>query len=353
MLALSRRAGLRVTRALGLVPVNPLVLLDSREGLVVAAMRNARRRVRRQEDLLDSDLARLRQLMQRRRRMSLVLCLGDSVYVRTSHEDRDRRSLATMFLSELATEFESIVVCRGGYHLGVFAAFARFLSHMRLRPDFIVIELNIRSFSPQWYLHPDWRFESDIEMIDRSASQDRRPRSDWSSDADRLAGYSASQVSYPDTPFRTVGEFLAIVNDQTRTRDEYRRRMETLFRFHYMHPLAGNHPRLADLDDTLLLLGRMALPTLLYLTPVNYRAGTRWLGKAFLDRHRENSAVIERPAYHQRVGGVIAYHDWSTTLDDMHFVHPNIANEHLNERGRQALMARVVEALRGVRDRNH
>ena len=279
-------------------------------------------------------------------RSPAVIGFGDSVWERVSRDDRDTRTLADM-LGELlqARGVSAHFVHGSGYHQQVFLGFVRVLASLPGAPRVAVIALNLRSFSPQWQFNPLWRADSEQRALDRylSSRRSRRLLPAAAPSARDLKEYDGITVSYPGTPYRTVGDFRRIVNQRPESESARVERMRALFRFHYMHPLADSNPHLVALGETLTILHRLGVQTFCYITPVNVMAGKRYLGSDFERAIAQNVDVLQRLIRQPALGVELA--DESRGFTSEFFFHDDEPTEHLNERGRLRLANEVANRV--------
>ena len=124
-------------------------------------------RSRFRENKLFPALEQLSLLYDSAREPSEVLCVGDSVLERVSRYDNDKRNLGQMLKEQLGDRFRCDVISQTAYSIKTFYPLLSALQKMRSSPRVIIIPVNIRSFSPQWFNNPVWQYEKEIEAINR------------------------------------------------------------------------------------------------------------------------------------------------------------------------------------------
>ena len=93
------------------------------------------------------------------------LVFGDSVMVRVSNHDFDRRALGDMIYDRLAPS-RVVVIARSAYHPLIFELLLKVVQTQPFGPaQAIVLPINIRCFSPQWNFHPAWQLNEEQRAI--------------------------------------------------------------------------------------------------------------------------------------------------------------------------------------------
>lgn len=280
-----------------------------------------------------------------------VLYLGDSVAERVSRSDRDTRTLGEMVSWCVDSRCSVACISRSGYHMGVFRGVARALAAMPTRPKVMILPVNMRSFSPQWDRRPMWQFGEEISALERYATypQEAIPRIIEQDETDaELARYDQLAVQYPMTEFGTIGEFREAIAWRPSTTEQRQFRLRQIFMFHYMHPLVANHRRLEALKDVLSAMRAMGVAGVVYITPVNYQAGTRHVGTGFQRQLRSNVEIVREVMAPFERSGCLQMLDWSTVVESRGFFHENEPTEHLNEVGRLRLARAIADAVLGI-----
>jgi hypothetical protein len=277
-----------------------------------------------------------------------ILCLGDSVWERLSREDLDQRSIGQMLQENLPPTKKTISISHSAYNLRIFLGFIRAIEKMRSRPQCVILPINLRSFSPQWFLNPLLQFACENQLLEEYCINPKisipiiKPIREHPG---LFNSFDSTSVDYPNSEYKTLGEFRELVASKPADEAQSFFRLSQIFLFHYMHPLVQNHPLLQALDDILQKLTLMEIKTIIYITPINYQAGLRFTGKDFLSRVALNIKMIYESVARSKADGKIDYRDYSTLLSSECFFSLDNATEHLNERGRKILVEQLTKDL--------
>lgn len=280
-----------------------------------------------------------------------VLFLGDSVAERVSWNDVDKRTLSNMLSVKLKGISDIAAISYGGFTLKVFYYFLLGLEKMKCKPQFVVLPINMRNFSPQWDLEPQWQFTTVIEQINTflKSSSDvpsvHRIKTE-SLTPDAYNEFDSVSVDYSLSSLDKIGQFRLLINSTPDTEEQRKFRLRQIFIFHYTNILRPEHPKLFFLLEAIKILKRMKIPFLAYITPLNIKAGVVFAGKSFSDILRVNVQTVLDLINPYCVNGQGCVENWSEYLGQEYFFHPDNATEHLNEMGRDILATWIADKIK-------
>jgi hypothetical protein len=274
-----------------------------------------------------------------------VLLLGDSVHYRVRYNDRDNSTLSEMVAGLLAPR-SSFGLNGAAFHPRLFLATIRCVAQMPNRPKVVVIPVNLRSFSPQWWLKPENDYVNEIAALEAHRPGDEVPTLppfQKNKDGER---YRALAVTYPGTTLSSIGEFLAVIDGKSddTARQAWRDRQIAIF--HFMHTLEPDHPWLQDIVRCVEEARAAGMRPVVYVTPINYQWGVRSVGDLFATAVGRNTTTLRHvlePVV-DRLGGT--YRDWSRAFVDRLFFNRDEKTEHLSDEGRRKLARMIVDELR-------
>lgn len=276
-----------------------------------------------------------------------MILFGDSVVERVSKFDNDTRSLGTLLHDLCAPSFNIETVSCGGFHLGVFRALVQLVIKGPQTPSVLCIEINLRSFSPQWHRNPNWRYQDVIDAAQACLFEIGKPAEnelvDFHARCEDFATYRTAQVSYVGTSMQSIDDFLRVIGSKPKSEEDQLSRRRAIFTFHYAFILEDTHPHLVALRGLLDVATKNGVKVFLFLTPINVGAGNRYLNSIFDETLRHNRAVISGSIqdFLSKQENLVRFVDYSDLLSSKDFFTEHEASEHLNEKGRTAL-ARVL-----------
>jgi len=185
-----------------------------------------------------------------------VVYLGDSTVFSISDKDEDRRSTSDMLAADLFGKARVLGLTHGAYHMEIYYHILNVFGRTRKRPRLVIVPINMRSFSPQWYMRPSWRFETEIELLNDYSSG--IGRSIYYRKRECENGYEKINVTFPMCDLQTIGEFerVRLSKPESMTQQEIRRKV--LFIYFYLYSIAEKHPRLLRLIEMLNLTRKTA-----------------------------------------------------------------------------------------------
>ena len=287
-------------------------------------------------------------------RAAEVLLLGDSVVERISRYDGDQRTLDRI-LGELFTgQLRVGCISHTAYNLRIFEALLRALGQLPARPKLIILPINLRSFSPQWFHNPVWQLTHEMDSIEQFiAKGGKNPMLERESRSTYSLGWYFVPVKYPASDFTRLGQFLEVIYakpKRAKPKNEAARlqRKKQIFIFHYLHPLSPTHPLLGNLKRVIELSANLRVALLAYFTPLNYQAGQKIVGEAFLETVNANLALVQEVFASAAGKETKRLVDFSQLLSVEHFFHEEEASEHLNQEGRRILAEAIAGEIRNL-----
>ena len=280
-----------------------------------------------------------------------VLCFGDSAMERVAKDDRDVRPLGQMVVDALQPRYTCLALYESSYSSDMFYYFLTALERMKHKPKIVILPINMRSFSPQWHWQPAWQFQKQIRVIKRYAKNPNQKIGSAQKKmieempARSIRAFKAMPVTYPLSRLKTIGQFAELIESTPMTDDERFYRKQQIFIYHYTHPLKSDHPKLKALQDSLGLLRKMGIKTLVYLTPINFEAGKKYVGEEFSAQVRKNVELLENVITPWMEDGQVQFCDWSAAFSPDYFFNKDLATEHYRESGRQELAGKIAEQV--------
>ncbi len=274
-----------------------------------------------------------------------ILYFGDSVVERVAREDTDKRTLGELFAARVRGQRRALVVTHSAYQAEMYRLLLASVATMASQPSLVIVPINMRSFSPQWSANPAWQFREERDLLVRFAADPSvdiklRPRPEPSRAA--YEAFDSLPVTYPSTAFDQVGHFRLVINARAETEEQQRFRSRQIFIFHYLHRLTQEHALIHALRGIVATGRRMGARILFYTTPINYQAGSHFVGEEFTTLLAANVSVVRDVLGAAASGDGASFLDYSQWLDSEYFFHSHLATEHLNLAGRQLLANEIA-----------
>lgn len=294
------------------------------------------------------ELAKLVANYDSRRKAPEILYLGDSVLERISWNDRDKRTLDRMVAGRLAGRKRLLCISHSAYHLKVYHHLLQVLKCTHQKPELVILPINMRSFSPQWDLNPAWQFDEEVDALKKYVETPGReiPILKRTTDSVPLSeAEKMTEVNYPFTNLNHLGEFHDLIKNSPSTEDEKRYRKKQIYIFHYLHPLSPTNLKALFLTRITGLLRELNIDLLVYVTPINYQGGARYVGNGFVDLIHANVDVVRGFLAPFSGQGAVHFLDLSEALSSEYFFHMDEATEHLNQYGRAQLAETIANEV--------
>lgn len=274
-----------------------------------------------------------------------VLVFYDSVNYYSPPDDADRREITEM-LDDKLTGLRVRAYDHGAFQMGVYNAVVGHAIHHADRPlPLFLVPINVRSFSPIWRDRPDWRFEELIEDLDHGGDglgdMAFRAYAPFLKALDLPVGQASPyRGRYMDLPVVVDGQSQGTVADLSSSRGA--QATADALTLHYLYPITEDNERLMELAELADSAGEQGVHVRFFITPVNVQLGSEVLGEKFVRNFRANrDKIVQTLAQH---GCDVL--DLSEAAPSEWFHHGARPNEHLNEKGRRFVAARLAELVR-------
>lgn len=293
-----------------------------------------------------SELLKLHYLYDIGNNFPKLLFLGDSVVERIARNEDDNKTLGSLLKNQLKNKIQTEYISHSAYNSEIFLYMIMSLIKMRNMPQYIIMPVNMRSFSPQWHFNPVWKLDKEKEVFlkyikntDKRILKIRKSAVCEQSYLD----FDSTKVHFPYSKCKTIGEFRKIINSKTQNKKEFIFRKKHLFIFHYMYDLEINHPKVIFFREIINLTNMLGIKLFLYVTPINFEAGNKYVGKTFKMKLEENVKTLKN-ALGNGIGN-FNFSDYSALLGPEYFFNIDESTEHLNESGRRKLSDELAQKI--------
>jgi len=294
-----------------------------------------------------SDISKIKSLSQNFKKDDYIFYFGDSVIERISKFDKDQRTIDQLLEAKQKNSYKIACLSHSAYHMGIYYPLISVLVKNKYIPKYLIVPINMRSFSPQWFFEPSWQFDYEIKLINKFLDNPnsrvfryfpKKMRGSYNK-------YLNINIDYPLVPFKKIKEFVEWEHKFPIDNDEFNYRKKVIFIFHYLYKLNGSHIRLNQLINICDIVSNTDIKIILYVTPINFRAGIKFVGCEFLNYFNDNLKIISNAMARFEYCENIKFIDLSTRFSPNLFFHDDLATEHLNENGRNMLVNILSEEL--------
>lgn len=264
-----------------------------------------------------------------------VLILGDSTNWFFADDDKDKRSISGM-LKEIIPQYSTRSIAHAAYHMDVYAAFCQYIAGQKRRqiriPEIIIIPINMRSFSPEWDMRPDYQFVKEKIILQGGPMLFfYRPL--------RVLKYKFDRISYQeylDIPVYDNSQKIGTIMHIRGTKNQ--------FILKYMYSLDDGHRKVKSMLRIVQLLAKNNIKVLFYLTPIDYQEGERCLPGRFKERMSHNIFFLKSLLSKENLI------DLSLDLTSDYFAWKNkgSVNEHMNQAGRRYVAKKLAEKIKMI-----
>jgi hypothetical protein len=266
-----------------------------------------------------------------------ILFFGDSTLATYSASDRCRKSIDE-FLQDRTTAMTVGGVSHGGYHAQLYEDFCGYVigKGPARRPTTCILPINLRSFGPSWHLSPSYAFAKERLILRTGNNVVAR------SLVKPLCIFKGTEF-LDFTEAKAPSECFSDGADPIGTLDEINAGgVDIKIRSNYTVPIAKDHPKLLAFRRISKSLKAAGIEPIVYLTPIDRRFCENRIGVARAAKIDDNIAFLKD----QLAQDGIAALDLAFALDSDAFIQEETRpTEHLNERGRAFVAARIAHRL--------
>ncbi len=272
-----------------------------------------------------------------------VIYFGDSTLHSVNKIDHDKTPLYGL-VSEKLSPLSLGIIMHDSYQSEIELAYTKEMLKQKYFPKYIIVPINLRSFSPEWDLRPGFQFPDErvfltyihtpLEIFIPFFENFQVP--EINSFDERI--YHSAPVYNGDIFIGTAPQ----MEDTTHV-PEYTDRLKQLMTYFYMNRIHNNHRKLKALVEIARLLKGTKTKVIFYITPIDIDTGNSLLGKDFEGRIAENSKLISKAlmpyAHVINASNMLHTRDFSWKAEGWY------ANEHLLESGRKILSDKIAKDI--------
>jgi acetyl esterase/lipase len=263
-------------------------------------------------------------------------------------------------VQEMLPEHKVGEIAHPAYNLDLYLHYVHSILKSAHRPQVIVVPVNMRSFSPEWDLRPEYQFEKVKKTLTMGLFASRvfgRPLEIFGFYRPSISRetFLGATIYLGDEPVGTVRDFEGALEQDAATagqgdagfvyhdalpsaEDKEALRQALIYR--YMARLKTDQRQLRAMLEIAELGRDSDVEILFYITPINHQQGQRFLGESFVETLDQNAALV-KSLVDGREAMVL---DMSTDLEAFAFVDM----EHLRETGKEYVAAKLAAAIRSI-----
>ena len=191
------------------------------------------------------------------------------------------------------TSWSLFDISHGNFSPVIYKEFARLIVQQPKKPKVVVIPINMRNFSSEWFYHPMYQFDIYKSQIGALTGKSIFENFGFYFSGrfmleSRIKNWIKEDINYNSINLNHRELRNYIIQESNSTNRE-----KLLFRYHYMYSLKSTHKYFENLKITIDCLRSSDIKVLTYITPINIEEGSRLLGNQFIDVVKDNVDVIE------------------------------------------------------------
>ncbi len=273
-----------------------------------------------------------------------IIYFGDSTMRWTGQNDTDKRPIGDMLRNALENTTVS-VISSNAYHLGVYESFSNYICNSKNKPKIVIFPINLRSFSPEWDTRPQYQFKKETQQIQ---TKNNVFINLWNRFLGVFGGKQEGEdeilwknqiVYYNTTP---VGRVIDFNFKMTEKDPDLQEKIKKKFIYQYLYSLNSSHPKLSQLKNTINNYKNCGVNILVYVTPIDYIAGSRYLA----DFSKIAEANIQKIISVGESQG-LDIKNMAFDLESKNFTYILNPSEHLDEYGRSYISSELSKEIEG------
>ena len=266
-----------------------------------------------------------------------IIYFGDSVIKYAGPDDKDKSTIVEM-LSKINPTSTIGDISHGGYYLKIDEEIFKYILKSPNKPEAIILPINLHSFSPG-VKGPGYQFEKEIFYLKmpRLVTYFYKPLAIFKAiniNTVAYSDYAKLPVYYGKEKIGVAGDF-----DNPAIYDPTTENIRKLYVFTFMQNLDKNHEQIKLLDNMIDLANKTGIKLYVYLTPINFEEGAKYVGPDFIKQTTANAKVVCSILKEKNLPCL----NLAFSLNSGYFASPIYPNEHVNERGRKFIAEQITK----------
>jgi hypothetical protein len=273
-----------------------------------------------------------------------ILFFGDSIIKAYAENDKDKSSIPEM-LAKVDSRLKIGDMSSPGYGLGVFEAMVSHIENSDKKPKAIIIPINLRSFSPQWDMRPEYQFEKEIFFLTHGkfVFYFSKPLGIFHAiniNSVNQDTFRKQPIYYGDTVVGEVGKY----EDKAQLPNIDSSVVKDFYIYDYMGNLKTNHRKLQSLRNIALIAKENGVKVYVYITPIDYEEGAKLVGQDFIKQTKYNAELVCSISTENGLPCL----NLAFAVRDADFATHVLPNEHMKEAGRKFVAQKLADFIKDI-----
>ncbi len=270
-----------------------------------------------------------------------IIYFGDSVIKYISPNDKDKSSIVEM-LSKINPAYTIGDISHGGYYLKIEEELFKYILKSPNKPEAVILPINLHLLSTA-IKGPGFQFEKEIFYLrmPRIVTYFYKPLAIFKAiniNTVKYSDYSQTPVYYGKEKIGVAGDF-----DNSAINSLTTENIRKLYIFTFMQSLDKNNEQFKSLNNIIDLANKANIKLYVYLTPINFEGGKKYVGPDFIKQTTANAKVVCQILKEKNLPCL----NLAFSLNSDYFVstkYPNErVNEHINEKGRKFIAEQITK----------
>lgn len=280
-----------------------------------------------------------------------VIVFGDSVSHYTNATYTDVRTIGEMLQSIAPSEMKVELISYGAYHTRIYEAFSQYICAQQVKPETVVIPINLRQFSPAWDSRPEYQFEKQISIL--KAKTRKNTVATFINRFNNLFGNAAAsnlakeEVAFNDLPIFYWDTQIATVKDiEKKSVPIIQEETDLIIKqgliSQYLYHLKPENQNISALTNISKNYAGCGIKLIVYITPLDYEAGTKYIGEDFKKIVDLNIDTLLTSSNLKGVSVLNLVYD----LPHERFSIVLIPNEHVDALGKMYIAEKIAQSIK-------
>ena len=282
-----------------------------------------------------------------------IVYFVDSVNDTVDKSDKDGSAIST-FLEHLLVRKRIGLLGQPASQPDVYAAYAAYVSRLKLLPDYLIIAINMRAFGSIWDKESSYQFEEQKLFFNTFAGTLLMPFWPFFSNSGFLNLEPISNQSDLDPisnkvkniSFKALRKIGFISDPKNKSNDDYNTysedRIRNLIHANYMYNLTKDHRKVQSLLQIVNTFESKKTKLIFYFTPIDYKLKKAYMGNDFEAHLKKNINLVKSLLIKKHVAVLdLSMSLLTETFTSLSITSPDVNienfynNEHLTEQGRR------------------